>query len=116
MMSTADEHRRRKRHIFDKHVLCYKCVSPNTRHKTKVPFLFVIQDISYGGMGIISDQMLYSDSVMTFRLHALDNTHEFQVKIKWSRFQNQQYVSGLQFVDVVKEDIIFLHKLVKNLG
>jgi len=115
MMPTTDELRRRERYHFDKHVLCYKCFSSNAKLKTKVPFLFVIQDISYGGIGITTDQMLHPDSVMNFRLDASEGNREFKVIVKWSRFNNDQYVSGLEFVDVVKEDILFLHKIVNHL-
>ncbi len=115
MMPTSEELRRRARHIFDKHVLCYKCVTSNPMHKTRVPFVFIIQDISYGGLGIATDQMLHPDSVMSFRLDASDGNREFSVKVKWSRFNGERYVSGLEFLELVKEDIVFLHQIVNKL-
>jgi hypothetical protein len=115
MMPTIDEHRRRERHTYDKHVLCYKCVSSNPMYKIKVPFLFVIQDISYGGMGISTDKKLYVGSVMAFRLDTAEGNREFKVMVKWSKYYSGKYVSGLQFIEVVKEDIIFLHQIVNHL-
>lgn len=106
--------RRRERHTLSKHVLCYKCDQIQGYH-VKAPFMIEIHDISYGGLGIYTDNRLYKDLHLYFRLDTDGDIREFKVKVMWSKYEDEHYSSGVQFVDVVKEDIIFLHKIVHPL-
>jgi len=108
------EDRRRDRHKFIKHVLCYKCDQVPEKH-VKVPFLIEIHDISYGGLGIVTDYRMYKDMVLYFRLDIDDLRREFAVQVKWCKYEEGRFSSGVEFQDVVKDDIIFLHRIVHPL-
>ena len=106
------EGRLRERHEFGKHILCYRCDSST---HIKVPFVFEINDISYSGLGIHANVLLSPDSIMYFRIDTLDMKREFRVQVKWCKYNGAIYVAGVQFMDVKKEDIIFLHEIIKRL-
>jgi hypothetical protein len=109
------EARRRERKEFHKHILCYRADLPSNAMNIKIPFVFEVHDISYSGMGIFTSVMLFPGTEMFFRLDSDDIKREFHVKVVWCKYNGYQYTSGIQFLDVTREDIIFLHLIFKNL-
>lgn len=106
------ENRIRDRHVFDKHILCYRYDSETP---IKVPFVFEINDISYSGLGIQTNVFLKPDSILYFRMDINNIQHEFKVKVVWCKYNGIAYLSGVTFLDVRKEEIIFLHEIIKRL-
>lgn len=107
--------RRRERHEYDKNILCFKCQSSRP-HPVKVPFLFSIKDISYGGLGIITSQNIPLGSIISFKLTEGDDSRVFDIIVKWSKFDGENYIMGTEFNGVVKEDIVFLFNVIKKLA
>lgn len=103
--------RLRERFEFGKHGYCYYCSAP----QVKVPFVFEINDISYKGIGILSNQALIPETILFFRFGYHEEVKEFQVRVKWSKKDGYAYTSGLEFINIVKEDILFLHSIIKKL-
>lgn len=110
-----DELRIRERKEFHKHILCYNCETPHRDKKVKIPFVFEVNDLSYSGMGIASAHILFQGTKLFFRLDIDETRREFCVKVIWSKYNGYQYVSGVQFLDVKREDIIFLHLILRDL-
>lgn len=105
------ENRLRERHELGHHGYCYYCSDPNT----KVPFAFEITDVSYRGMGIHTNQDLLTESILYFRFSHNNVLKELKVQVKWVKHNGYLYASGVEFIEVVKEDIVFLHALIKHL-
>lgn len=106
--------RRRERYEYNKNILCFQC-SNTGDHKVKIPFIIKIKDISYGGMKIACSQLLPKDSLISFRFTENDISRVFNIKIIWSKFNGEFFVMGTEFIDVVKEDIIFLFRMIRPL-
>jgi c-di-GMP-binding flagellar brake protein YcgR len=115
MVSIEDtnELRLRERKEYDKHILCFKC--ENAGSKVKVPFLFHVHDISYGGMKISLNQMLQPETILYFRMESNESLKDFQVEVVWSKHNGREFVSGVKFPGVTKEDIVFLYEIIKGL-
>ena len=109
------EHRRRERLAISKHILCHHMDSEDLDHHVKYPFMFEVVDMSYGGMRILSEHLLLKNDLLYFKLNHDSLKRDFKVRVKWSQFKNNQYVSGLEFVDLTREDIIFLFAFFKDL-
>ena len=108
-----DEKRRRERKEFEKHILCFKCELASGMPKIKIPFLFQVKDISYSGMKIQTNNILYPDAKLYFKFDADVQHREFCVRVVWCRFSGSEYISGIEFQDLTKEDILFLHMIIK---
>lgn len=109
------ENRLRERHVYNKYILCYKCYNYDPSSKPKVPFVFNVTDISFGGMGITTEQRLSVGTVLSFRLSEDELSRVFTVEVIWCKESSNIYKLGVEFKDIVKEDIIFLHTIVKGL-
>lgn len=109
-----DDNRRRERKSYSKHILCFKCEDTEGT-RIKVPFLFQVHDISYSGMKISMAQMLHPGAILHFRMEVQESIREFQVEVVWCKHNGYEFVSGVKFPGVTKEDIIFLFSLIKDL-
>lgn len=109
-----DEKRLRDRHEYLKNVLCYSCKSD---HQVKVPFIFEIENISYGGMLIELANMLHFGDIISFNINHEYENHHFKGKVVWTKYnvEGGLYFSGIEFQDIRKEDIIFLHKIISHI-
>lgn len=108
------EHRRRERLPLNKHILCHHIDSDLFNHHVKYPFMFEVVDMSYGGMKIISEHLLLKNDILYFKLNHDLLKRDFKVRVKWSQLSQDQYVSGLEFIDLTREDIIFLFAFFKD--
>ena len=108
------EQRARERKEYHKHILCFKAEDTETTH-VKVPFLFQVHDISYSGMKISMGQMLHPGTKLHFRMEVSESIREFNVEVVWCRHNGYEFVSGVRFPGVTKEDIVFLYTLIKDL-
>lgn len=109
------EARGRDRFEFKNNILCFRCIDKKDSVKTKIPFLFSITDISYSGLGISCQYKLHENSVLTFNLKDKMESKELNVEVRWSKYDNGQYRSGVRFLDLTYEDVIFINEIVKKL-
>ena len=106
--------RHRERFEFKNNILCFKCKQKDQILTTKVPFLFNIIDISYGGLGISCNQRLNIESILTFNFKSQFDLRELNVEVKWCKFVNGKYRCGVHFVDLTYDDVIFLNQVVQS--
>ena len=114
-VNQGEENRRRERFELKYNILCFKCCDPVNSVATIIPFLFHIVDISYGGLGISSEHRLHSDSILTFNMKNKFGLRELNVEVKWCKFVDGVYRSGVHFINLTYEDIIFIDEIVKYL-
>lgn len=115
-MQELENNRLRQRHQYKHHVLCYRCEADSLDEKPKVPFVFEITDISYGGMGITTENLISPGCLLYFTLNAGASKREFSVQVKWCRYTGYNYTMGVAFRDVIREDILFLYQIVSRLS
>lgn len=113
--------RRRERFEYEHKVLCFKHIKVDDRHLTKVPIPFTIYDISYSGLGISSKQRIDPNTTLIFNMTFDGIIRELKADVMWCNYRflqhsSHRYKCGLEFKELTYDDILFLHRIIKNLG
>lgn len=110
------EHRRRERIELSENILCDGFTTKKENHLVKVPFVFEIKDMSYGGMKIKLDHLLLKHDRLAFQLTHASVHKRFTCEVQWSKIVRDGYVSGVQFLGLTREDVIFLYAYLKTIS
>lgn len=107
------ELRRRERVALNESIICDSFKTKKENHFVKTPFQFEIQDLSYGGMKISLDHLLLKHDQITFKLVFGKQSRCFNCEVQWCRVEHSSYVSGIQFIDLSRKDVIFMYAYFK---
>ena len=109
------ESRRRERVPLKENVICEGYKSKVEGHDIKTPFEFEIQDLSYGGMRIQLAHLLHKYDHLEFKLSYGRHQKYFVGEVQWCKIRKSNCVSGVQFVDLTRDDVIFLYAYLKSI-
>lgn len=107
--------RKRARLDYKNRVLCYKHIITSANIKPDpAPIRIEIKDISYSGLGIVCNRDLGRGDFLIFNLESHGVVKEFMLVVRWCKYSDGLYESGLQFTNLTREMIIFLDGLIKS--
>lgn len=107
------ELRRRERVPLKEIVICEGYKSRIEGHVIRTPFEFEIQDLSYGGMRIQLEHLLHKNDHLEFKLSYDRHQKDFVGEIQWCKIRKNNHICGVQFVDLTRDDVIFLYAYLK---
>lgn len=111
----SKNNRKRLRVDYKDRVLCYKHIITSANIKPDpAPIRILIKDISYSGLGIICNRDLGRGDYLIFNLESHGIVKEFMVEVRWCKYSDGLYESGLQFTNLTKDMILFLDSLIKS--
>lgn len=108
------ENRNKNRHKYNKTILCFGCTNTG-EYEVKLPFLVTVNNISFGGIGIEAKQFVPKGAIITFRLAEDEGSRKFDIEVRWVKYEDEIYHIGTKFINIVKEDVVFLFNMIKKI-
>lgn len=114
-MNRAENKRVQSRIKYRKHILCYKHIPSDCNKKiSPAPIRITIENLSYSGLGILSTRDLSKKDILIFNLENSSEKKEVILEVMWCHYSSGQYVAGLKFINLTRETILFIDKLIKK--
>ena len=110
-----DELRRRERYAYKDSYLCFKNIELDSSIENKAPLRISVENISYSGLGIICSRSINVGSMLVFNINNGDENREMMLEVRWTRYENGVFRAGLQFLGLTKDDVYFLHEIIKKI-
>lgn|GEM_PF-2237395 len=110
-----EDKRVRPRINYTNHILCYKHIPVNRNEiSDPAPMRITIENMSYSGLGILTTRKLVTGDVLAFNLENAGEKKEVTLEVVWCRYYDGEYEAGLRFINLTREIIFFLDRLMKN--
>lgn len=110
-----NENRIRSRSEFDYSVLSFRSYDKMGNLKPSFLTKVNVADISYSGIGILSDVKLEIGELLVINIcYKGSDVLEYKGEIKWCDYQENQYHSGLAFMELTREHIELLDRIIKQ--
>ncbi len=108
------EYRKQKRFDIEKNILCYKhIIMRKDKRSSKAPFKIKILNLSYSGIKVRTERELNIGDILIFNLDNGSNVQQFMLEVVWAKYDGD-FVSGLKFINLTRDMILFLNSLIKN--
>ncbi len=111
----SNEKRQRERINYVYSVMCFKKIDGSTKEERTFVSRIELFDISYGGIGVLSDKKVGIGNILVFNLVVNETVRlEFKAEAKWEKYEQGVYKVGMQFIELSKENIMLLHDVLTS--
>lgn len=110
-----NNNRKRERVNFKYSVMSFKCMKNTDEKKIcDKPLFLEVSDISYSGIGMsVNQKMEVGNHIMINLSDGMDKL-EYDLIVRWCKGTVGRYKVGCEFVDLTKEKVYLLHRIIKQ--
>lgn len=115
-MIKDEENRVHFRFLKSEIIHCYTMYYNDKKHHFDPPISIIVEDISIGGMGIITKHPLEINQVISFYYTFEYMPYKLMLKVIWIRKIGKMYKVGLEFVATPNGLVKELKEYLKNIS